>query len=283
MRTPDELNESALAVIERAYCGGAYRAAPLFSGGHDSECAVYVASQHRSFQGHVHFINTTIGSNYTRLHVQRVCDKYGWKLIVHQSNESYEKIVSDHGFPGPGGHQYVYNRLKDRCIYQITKGSRAFRNATMLINGSRSQESVRRMGHVAAIQMGEVCKKKTGSKRRNLNRVWTAPCHDWSKAEQVAFMDEFGLSINKVKVALGLSGECFCGAFASPGEREAIKEHVPDVEVEIARLTEIAVACGKPCVWGQRPAGKVAVGTTGPMCSGCDRRAAATGIQIVTA
>lgn len=279
MRDAEQLAESALKVIDRAYCMGGFRCAPLFSGGHDSLCAVHLASQHRSFQGNVHHIDTGIGSKYTRQFVQRVCDQFGWRLIVHKSSETYEKCVRDHGFPGPGGHQYVYNRLKDRCIYKITKGSRAFRHATMLINGSRSQESVRRMGHVADIQAGEVS-RKTG-KRRNLNRLWTAPCHDWSKAEQMHYMDEHGLPVNKLKVALGLSGECFCGAFAAPGERERVDEYAPDVSVEIDRLAGIAAACGKPCIWGQRPPGKVTVAETGPLCHGCDIRAAKTGLVII--
>lgn len=279
MRDADQLTEAGLAVLDRAYCMGAYRNAPLFSGGHDSLCATYLASQHRSFQGRVHHINTGIGSKYTRQFVERVCEKFGWTLVVHRSSETYEQIVSTKGFPGPGAHRYVYIKLKDRCVQKIVNGSRMFRNATMLVNGARAEESTRRMGHVAAVQAGEWDKKNNKWVKRN--RVWTAPCHDWSKAEQMLFMDEHGLPINRVKVAVGLSGECFCGAFAAPGERETIREHVPDVSAEIDRLSGVAAACGKPCVWGERPPGKIAVLETGPMCSGCDRRAAANGIQIV--
>lgn len=283
MRSVEELHESGLAVIERAYIGGAYRNAPLFSGGHDSLCAVHLASQHRSFQHVVHHIDTGIGSKYTRSFVERVCNSMNWQLVIHRSPVSYEWCVATHGFPGPGGHKFIYNLLKDRCIYQITKGSRAYVNATLLINGSRSEESVRRMGHVSAIQVGELIKKgKLAGRKRNLNRVWAAPCHDWSRAEQAAYMDEWGLPVNKLKVTLGLSGECFCGAFASPGEREMVKQFAPDVDTEICRLTDIAKANGKPCNWGQRPPGKVAVVQTGPMCSGCDLRAAMNGIKIVT-
>lgn len=263
MRTADELLASGLAVLERAYCMGAYHMAPLFSGGHDSLCACHIASQHRSFLGIVHQIDTGIGSKYTREFSQRVCDKFGWQLKVWKSVATYEEQVRLHGFPGPGQHGTTYNRLKDRCIYKITKG----KNWTMLVNGARAQESVRRMGRVQSVTIGD-------ANRRNLKRVWTAPCHDWSKAEQQHYMDEFGLPINRIKVLVGLSGECFCGAFAQPGELDLIRQHAPDVAEQIDRLASIAKSCGKPCVWGQRPAGTIDVAETGPLCSSCDQRMA---------
>lgn len=279
MRTVDELIESAQAVLEAAYLKGAYTIAPLFSGGHDSLCAVHLASQHRAFRGVVHHINTGIGAKYTREFVERVCGKFGWTLKVHKSKATYEQRVAEFGFPGPGSHDKTYNRLKDRCVYMATAG-KAWK---MLVTGCRAQESVRRMGHVEPVKIGDT--KRDGKTGRllvvNRKRVWTAPCHDWSKAEQMLYMDEFGLPVNRVKVAVGLSGECFCGAFAAPGERELIREHCPDVSAEIDRLTEIAKVCGKPCVWGQRPAGDVAVAETGPLCSSCDRRAAASGLIVI--
>ena len=114
MRDADELTASALAVLDRAYISGAYQMRVLFSGGHDSLCAAHLASQHRAFNGEVHHINTGIGAAYTREFVERVATKYGWKLIVWKSDETYEKFIRARGFPGPGRHGWVYNRLKDR-------------------------------------------------------------------------------------------------------------------------------------------------------------------------
>jgi hypothetical protein len=85
-------------------------------------------------------------------------------------------------------------------------------------------------------------------------------------------MDEMGLPTNKLKVALGMSGECFCGAFAQPGELDLIRKYAPDVAVEIERLAAVAKECGSPCQWGTRPAGRLKVSTTGPMCSSCDQK-----------
>lgn len=275
MRDVDELIESAMKTIHWGYCHGALYMAPLFSGGHDSLCATHLASQHPKFGGVVHHIDTGIGAAYTRRFVERVCDSQGWTLKVWKSPATYEQFVRERGFPGPGRHQWVYNRLKDRCVRRITSG----KAPRLLLTGCRSEESVRRMGTVEPVKMGE---KDGKGKTINRKRIWTAPCHDWSKAEQMAYMDEFWLPTNKLKVAVGMSGECFCGAFASPGERELIREHAPDVEAEIVRLTAIAKECGTHCEWGTRPTpGTRMVAETGPMCSSCDRRAAANGITII--
>jgi 3'-phosphoadenosine 5'-phosphosulfate sulfotransferase (PAPS reductase)/FAD synthetase len=248
----------------------------LFSGGHDSLVATHLASQHKAFRGHVYHIATGIGAQYTREFVQRVCDKFGWQLIILKSPETYEGYIRDYGFPGPGHHGITYNRLKERCVRMIVRGRKPWNNSAMLVTGARAQESVRRMGHVAPVQIGR--RDKQTGKLVEANRVWTAPCHDWSKAEQMLYMDEYGLPVNKLKVALGMSGECFCGCFAQPGELDAIREHAPDVATEIDRLKTVAIECGKPCVWGQKPQGSVSVEPTGPLCVGCDRRATMSGV-----
>lgn len=286
MRTPDELLASALAVIDKAFKTPAKygikhryprQMVPLFSGGHDSTCACHVASFHWRFSGEVHHINTGIGSKRTLHHVRETAVELGWKLKEYRSPETYEKFVRERGFPGPGRHQWVYIRLKERCVRMMTKGDRV-----ALITGCRSQESTRRMGHVEPVKVGEwVTDKRTGEKKHVLlNRTWVAPCHDWSSEEQATYMDEHDIPKNPVKIALGMSGECFCGAFASPGEYERIKHYCPDVAAEIDRLAEIARECGKPCVWGTRPdqSKGVVVAESGPLCSTCDLRAHAAGV-----
>lgn len=301
MRSPEELLISGLRVIDEAFATPIHHVrkakgvervtvnyaegmAPLFSGGHDSTCACHVAAQHPKFSGSVHHINTGIGSKRTRKHVEETAAALGWDLTVWASPATYERFVSRIGFPGPGGHEWVYNWLKDRCVGMIAKGAR-----TLLVTGCRSQESVRRMGHVEPVKVGDWVNKKdkkTGevtSVQTRKNRIWTAPCHDWSTEEQGAYMEWFDLPKNPVKIALGMSGECFCGAFASPGELDRIRHHCPDVAEEIDRLTAIAKASGTPCEWGKRPKGvkgKIKVQRTGELCSTCDLRAHAAGIEI---
>jgi 3'-phosphoadenosine 5'-phosphosulfate sulfotransferase (PAPS reductase)/FAD synthetase len=274
-REPSVLLASALAIIDRAFECGATAMLPLFSGGHDSLSACFAASQHSRFCGEVHHINTGIGAKATRAFVEETCKELGWTLRIYTSNFSYEKFVRRLGFPGPGAHQWVYNKIKDRCISAMCKG----RGPVALITGCRQQESTRRMGHTASVKIGETS-KKTGKTQRK-NRIWTAPCFDWSIAEQRAFMTEHMLPRNPVKDSiLGMSGECFCGAFARPWELEMIRMVVPDVAAEIDRLSVIAKECGTPCEWGKRRKDEKGVVTvyTGPLCSSCDRKAVAAGV-----
>lgn len=48
------LMTSAHSVIDDAFKAGAEIMAPMFSGGHDSLCAVYAASAHPRFDGNVY-------------------------------------------------------------------------------------------------------------------------------------------------------------------------------------------------------------------------------------
>lgn len=286
VRSPEELLDSALEVISRVFEGLSKHyttMVPLFSGGYDSLCATYCASQHPQFEGIVYHIDTTIGSKLTRKYVHEVCDEYGWRLRVLKSPHTYERLVSEIGFPGPGAHQWAYNKLKDRCVRKIVShpGKRRF----ALITGCRSEESTRRRGHVEPVKVGETS-KKTGLVS-GTNRIWTACCHDWTKEEQIGFVNAHGFPRNKVKDSvLAMSGECFCGAFARPNEFEMIKEVVPDVAQEILRLTNIVQKCGirddLAHQWGYQKGRKpVEVLETGPMCNSCDRKAAAAGIVVV--
>lgn len=276
-----ELLRSALMVIDAAFSkkANAQHIAPMFSGGHDSLCACFVASRHSRFAGTVHHINTGIGSKLTRAFVDTVCRDFAWELKVYKSKVSYEDVVRQWGFPGPGGHGLAYARLKDRCVYAITK---QFRKRVALITGCRQQESTRRMGNVVSmVTIGETS-KKTG-KTRNKKRIWTNPCYDWSSQDQRNFMDHFDLPRNPVKMSpLSMSGECFCGAFARPDEISMIRCYAPDVAEEIDRLTEIAKAHGQPSVWGTRPDKKsgVVVAQTGPLCNSCDYRARQAGVMF---
>lgn len=254
--------------------------APLLSGGHDSICAVHVCSLHKESPKPyiVHHIDTGTGAQYTRDFVERLCEKRGWTLVVHKSpkpEDRYEEFVKCRGMPGPGRHSWVYARLKERSIQKIVQEGCLSQRPTMLLTGSRKQESTRRMGYAQEVRRGDGLYADTGH-LRNPTRLWVAPCYNWVPADQVAYMDEFGLPYNKVKVALGLSGECFCGAMASPGEFQQIRDCplTQDVADRIEVFQRLAKEAGQPCIYGQSPA-------THPddedmplmdLCAGCERR-----------
>ena len=282
VRDPDDLLTAGVLLLNavRDVCRPFVRLCPLFSGGYDSLCACHVAAHAEGFDGKVYHIRTGIGAQANRDYVESVCKELGWKLVVLQSPATYERFVTSIGFPGPGSHQWVYNWIKDRCITSLAKGrSTKF----MLVTGCRSQESARRMGHTAPVKYGELS-KRTG-RTTKLNRVWVAPCYDWSSVEQKGYRDAYGFPDNRIKESpIRMSGECFCGAFAMPGEIELIRQYAPDVAQEIDRLTVLAREAGTPSTWGTRPRDRkkgLVVAETGPMCSSCDRRAAAAGLVVI--
>lgn len=285
---------NAHRVIDKSFAAGADVMIPMLSGGHDSYTAVKVASLHPRFDGRVYHIRTGIGAKATFDFVQYICREERWDLRTFQSPSTYEMFVRERGFPGPGMHQWAYVRLKERCVRMMcsihtkpttTKGGknkgriRQVKRNVALITGCRQQESERRMGTVEPLKIGE----ETKNGIVNRSRYWVAPCFDWSSEDQRLFMDVHDLPRNPIKqTPIGMSGECFCGAFARPDELTMIRKYAPDVAEEIDRLTVIAKECGKHCVWGTRPDRKKGVVTvsTGPLCNSCDARAMAAGIIV---
>jgi hypothetical protein len=103
--------------------------------------------------------------------------------------------------------------------------------------------------------------------------VFVNPLIDWTDAQMRAYRVEHALPESDVAALIHRSGECNCGAFAAPGEREMLRSLWPDwFERTIASLEREAEAAGIPaCRWGERPA-DVSAGDAGPMCSSCEWR-----------
>ena len=296
--TDQTLIDESMAVIDEAFDRGAQAMAPLLSGGHDSISAVFLASQHPKFDGNVYHIDTGIGAKLTRAHVENICTEEDWNLNVFKSPSTYEMFIRERGFPGPGMHQWAYIRLKERAVRMIMKQYKGARVA--LVTGCRSDESTRRMGHVEPIKIGEQqtrrIKDASGNWLRDAEgeflrktvtvekrRYWIAPCHGWTTDNQVRFMDGNALPLNPIKqTPIAMSGECFCGAFARPGEIDMVRAFAPDVASEIDRLTIIAKQAGTHSVWGTRPDRRkgIVIAKTGPLCNSCDARAMAAGLMI---
>lgn len=218
----------------------------LYSGGHDSFCSTHIASLHPRFSGVAH-VNTGIGVEETRIHVRETCASRGWPLTEYHPPMTYKDIVLRWGFPGPGGHDLIYQRLKERCVRKLVKEHKTKRSdRVLLVTGCRSQESVRRMGHVEPIQ-----------KEKGAARVWVAPIHAWTGLDKNDYIDAVGHKRNEVVELLCMSGECLCGAFAKPNEIKIIEQCYPEAARQIHALEVIAQEAGVHCVWGTRPPKKV--------------------------
>jgi 3'-phosphoadenosine 5'-phosphosulfate sulfotransferase (PAPS reductase)/FAD synthetase len=225
----------------------------LFSGGHDSLTATYVASQHPAFTAAVH-INTGIGIEATRQFVRNTCEKNRWKLLEYKATENtdadgnpdpqnYEDLVLEHGFPGPFMHNKMYNRLKERQLRRLERDYAAKPNEPiMYVSGVRSQESIRRMRHTQVLQTEG-------------RRIWVAPIHDFNKDDCGHVIKEAGLEFNPVVLHTGKSGECLCGAYAHEGELEELKfwsETRPAYD-RLINLQKKVMAAGFPWGWEEQP------------------------------
>lgn len=232
----------------------------LFSGGHDSMCASHVASQHPAFSGVAH-IDTTIGIPQTRQYVRDQAARYGWDLKVYTPPVSYREIVLKHGFPGPGGHLFMYTRLKERCIQFLVRDHKThWKDRIGMVTGVRLSESVRRMGNVEPIQ-------------RKGGQLWIAPILHWTDDDKDAYMAMNQIARNPVVDTICMSGECLCGSFAKREEMLDLETNFPTVAEEIHALEREAEAVGVHCKWGTRPPGKRKAATMGGMlCSDCNQR-----------
>lgn len=273
VRSPDEI---ALPALEEAAPIATYA---LISGGHDSAAVARWAVEalgdagHR-FDGLLH-INTTIGVDETREYVYQLAREYGVPLLVDSRDDSgagYEELVSAFGFPGPGFHTLPYALLKQRVLRRVVRRAKQGHPRTArvaLISGVRKQESQRRMGLDAPVT-------RVGS------QVWINPFFDYSKPTLTEYRRAAGVPDNDVAALLGKSGECYCGAFARPGELEQTTAlGFPAVEQKVRLLERRLRTAGHPaCRWGERPppriaeqqrkAGQLELPTAFmPMCAGC--------------
>ena len=248
------LTEKAVKVLEEAVETYKPKAVfGLFSGGHDSLTATYIASLHPSFTAAVH-INTGIGIEATRDFVRNTCAKRNWKLLEYKATENtdaegnpdpqnYEDMVLEHGFPGPFMHTKMYNRLKERQLRRLERDFKATPDEPVIyVSGVRSQESVRRMRHT------KICQPEG-------RRIWVAPIHDFTKDDCGDVIKSAGLEFNPVVLHTGKSGECLCGAYAHPGELAEMKfwEETRPAHDRIIELEKKVRAAGFPWGWEEAP------------------------------
>lgn len=257
----DDVIAQSLAIIDEALTlHPASHVFGMFSGGHDSLVSSHLASLHPAFSGVAH-INTTIGVKETHQFVRDTAMLYQWLLKEYTAPVSYREIVLKHGFPGPGGHLFMYTRLKERCIQFLVRDHKThWKDRIGLVTGVRLSESVRRMGNVEPIS-------------RKGGQLWIAPILHWTDDDKDAYFQRYNLPRNPVVEAMCMSCECLCGAFAKEGELVALKHEYPDTAKVILALQEDARAAGVHAEWGTRPPGKRKAPTMGGMlCSDCNQR-----------
>jgi 3'-phosphoadenosine 5'-phosphosulfate sulfotransferase (PAPS reductase)/FAD synthetase len=240
----------------------------MVSGGNDSLALLHWAKHNAPLTAAVH-IDTGTALPGVRDHVEKTAAALDVPLIVLETPPSvYEGIVKAHGTPGPGAHLYPYALLKERRLRDLRREYSSHRkDRVMLLMGARRHESVRRMSNSRAIS-------------RDGNSVFVNPPIDWTTVDTHRYRAAHGLQLSETAAICHRSGECNCGAFASPTERDELRMWFPDWFEWVEHWERLGAQHGHGWKWGERPpvaavkrmtaaAGQLGVFGIGPMCEGC--------------
>ena len=244
----------------------------LFSGGNDSTVLAHLMRDRATHAAHA---NTTIGLEATREFVRRTCAAWELPLLEFsppRACDRYENLVIEHGFPGPGHHFKMYQRLKERALEEVRRQlvRNPYRERVVFLAGRRRTESARRVSIPAVERRGST--------------VWVSPLVNWTTFDLTTYRLITGdVPVNDVTSLIHMSGECLCGSFARPGEREELAFWFPDFESQIRQLEmRVAGTAGIPehrqhWGWGAtvRESDRRRTHSSGPLCSSCDARFAA--------
>jgi 3'-phosphoadenosine 5'-phosphosulfate sulfotransferase (PAPS reductase)/FAD synthetase len=230
----------------------------LFSGGNDSTVLTHLMRNRANAAVH---INTGIGIEQTREFVRATCKEWGLPLIEEYPPKGcdYRTLVLDQGFPGPGHHYKMYQRLKERALRNVRRGivKRGRSERVMFLAGRRRQESQRRMNIPDLEREGSV--------------IWVSPLVNWSALNITDYLSLHEIKRNEVAQLLHMSGECLCGAFAKPKELDEIALWFPEVARGIHELEEEVRKAGhQKCKWGWGAGGSRDNAMSGPLCSSCE-------------
>lgn len=237
----------------------------LYSGGNDSTTLAHLALREWTIDYAVH-VNTGIGIEETRQFVRDTCADWGLPLIEEHppAGSTYREIVLDQGFPGPGHHWKMYQRLKERGLRQARRKlvKHPSKERVIFLAGRRREESKRRQGIPEHERQGST--------------VWISPLANWHKLDLIMYRSMWDVPRNLVSDTLHMSGECLCGAFAHEGELDEIAFWFPAAAEDIRRLEAEVAAQGtipeKRCKWGWGAGTDAKPSKSGAMCQSCDAR-----------
>lgn len=219
----------------------------LFSGGGDS---AVLAHRCRGHYSDLLFVDTGTALPGVISHVQTFAAWLGKPLRIYRhDDDAFRDLVfggeaPGFGFPGPGQHGRAYNRLKERMIeknLRETKVGHHWKARVVYLTGIRRAESQRRRARAPMTREGSA--------------VFVNPLIDWTDRQMAEYREANDFPVSEVAEAIGRSGECNCGSFAAPGEREQLEQLYPAwFEERIAKLEREAKAAGiVACRWGERP------------------------------
>ncbi len=198
----------------------------LVSGGKDSLTSAHVLASQNRLAGCV-FVDTGIALPEVQGFVKDVCQERGWPLEVYRTPAVYESLVVAYEFPGPAMHNMFMNYLKMRGVRLWKK----MHPGEQLASGVRQEESARRLAIVEPESIIEGVRVE-------------APIFDWSTQKVWDYISANNIPKSPGYKTLHLSGDCLCGAFAHPEERQILQTFHPDVWKRLKLLEDYLEASG---------------------------------------
>lgn len=257
----------------------------LYSGGRDSVNTMHLLRMYLKdrplfqhfFHGIAH-VNTGTAVAETTEHVRGVAPAWGMALTELTPKVTYLDLVLGNvratvgpnigrsvwlGFPGPGKlpHNVMYRRLKDEPLQRLRAslvGREGRRRKVMYVGGMRWDESDKRFRTAEEVDVdGGI--------------VWVSPVVHWTNAHMREYRSRYrcekahrhqphrlcgdeALPVNPVTENLHMSGDCACGAYAKPDEKEERRFFYPDHAAEIDLWEKTVRDAGiAASVWGKPP------------------------------
>ncbi len=238
----------------------------LFSGGNDS---TVLAHRCRHYYDSLVFIDTGTAVPGVRPFVEKYAKWLSKPLRVLESGDAYRRVIlgldrpqilEAWGFPDPAGHNRIYNAIKQPQIRALAQELKAGerRARVLALTGIRRAESQRRRSRPVTTKDG--------------NLIYCNPLIDWTTADMHAYRREHQIPQSDAAALLHRSGECNCGCFAGPDERQELETFWPEwFDATIGSLERECKARGiRSCRWGERTSAPPE--DAGPLCSDCQLR-----------
>lgn len=207
----------------------------LCSGGKDSIVATHKTMQEAAGDKKnavVVYLDTTIGIEANRQYVEDLCDEYNWQLWTLRTQQTFEQMVEEYGFPGPSMHKMAYSYLKERQLSKLASVA----EDPHFYTGIRINESDRRM-------------RNYDEEDEMLGATWHKPIAHWTLDDVEAYIEDHNIPENELWNQ-GHFKDCGCGAYGSPSELIELEADYPEVYERIRKLEESVDRDDEYTTWG---------------------------------
>lgn len=220
----DQLKQSLEIYNEAMITFKPFAVIAMVSGGDDSMLLKYVLKELGIEVDFVMHGVTGTGIAETTDFVRQVVANSGDRYLEANAGDAYLKYVMRKGFFGQGNdaHALSYHVLKAQPFRTAVSHNIRMNKAgrfVLFLNGVRVDESDNR-----ADKLGD---KIFNIDPAMLKNVWVNILHWWTTKERDKYLADNNLLRNPVAIALGRSGECWCGTTQSQAAALHAAEHFP--------------------------------------------------------